>query len=85
MRESEVRLFITECLIKRGYDMPAFQDKVPLDFDFIKAGIVDSLGLLGFVLELEERFGISISDDDIVTQEFRTVEGLTNMIVRKIL
>jgi acyl carrier protein len=80
---SEIRLFIAELLIKHGYKMPQFPSYMPMNFDYIRAGIVDSLGLLEWVLELEDEFKVELSDDDVASVEFRTVDGLTNLIERK--
>jgi acyl carrier protein len=70
---------VTEALCRRGMARPAVAD-----FNYVKAGIVDSLGLLGFVLELEEVFSITLTDDEIASPEFRTLGGLMNLIERKL-
>jgi acyl carrier protein len=53
------------------------------DFDYIESGHVDSIGLIHFMLGLEENFGIEISDDDMQSDEFRTIGGLAALIGRK--
>ena len=61
---------------------------LPLDFDdstdFIADGIVDSIGIIKFVLEIESRFGIEILDADIEGCRFRTLSGLATMIAAKL-
>jgi acyl carrier protein len=51
--------------------------------DFIKTGIVDSVGIIKFILEIESRFDIEITEADIETDDFRTVRGLVALIERK--
>ncbi len=36
-----------------------------------------------FVVELEQEFGIQISDDDIMLPDFKTIGGLSSMIESK--
>jgi len=52
--------------------------------DYIAIGAVDSLSLLHFVIELENELGVEISNEEIVLPEFRTVGGLTDLMLRKV-
>lgn len=70
---------IAGMLVRRGYKRP-----VVADFNYVKGGIVDSLGLLEFVLELEDAFSITLTDDEIATEEFQTIGGLMDLIERKL-
>ena len=54
------------------------------DLDFIKEGIVDSLSLLRFVLDLEKAFAIELSNEEIASLEFRTFAGVCAIIERKL-
>jgi D-alanine--poly(phosphoribitol) ligase subunit 2 len=78
MRDS-IRFFVLSLLEKKS--------RLPTDFDnasdFIKAGIVDSIGIIKFILELEAEFDIEISEIDIESDGFRSVQGLVTMINRK--
>jgi acyl carrier protein len=51
--------------------------------DYLDEGIVDSIGIIKLVLDIESRFGIEIYDTEIQSTEFRTVQGLCAMISRK--
>ena len=53
------------------------------DYNYVKAGLVDSLGLLRFVLELEEFFGIEFNNAEVASNEFKTLGGLCDLIERK--
>ncbi|WP_426147319.1 acyl carrier protein [Polaromonas sp. DSR2-3-2] len=78
--QDSIRLFVLGLLQKKS--------RLPKDFDdtsdFIKAGIVDSIGIIKFILELEFRFNVEIEDADIESEGFRSVQGLVTMIDRKV-
>lgn len=77
--QDSVRPFVLELLKKKSRLPKEFDDAS----DFIKTGIVDSVGIIKFILELESRFDIEITETDIESAEFRTVQGLVAMIKRK--
>ena len=47
-------------------------DETPL----LDSGILDSLGLLRLVVFLEERFGITLDDTDLLPENFATVNSI---------
>jgi D-alanine--poly(phosphoribitol) ligase subunit 2 len=77
--QTEIRPFVLALLGKKAPLPRGFDDVT----DFIDAGIVDSIGIIKFVLELESRFEIEISEADIESDEFRTVQGLVEILRRK--
>ena len=52
-------------------------------FDYIEAGYVDSLGLLAFIADLEDHAGVDIGEADVLSPAFRTVDGLTRLLLAK--
>ena len=60
--------------------------KPDVDFDenteLIKNKIFDSLGMISLVAELSDEFDIEITAEDIVPENFETVQTLYNMIQR---
>ena len=52
-------------------------------FRFMESGHIDSLGVMKFIVQLEEKFGIVISDEDMLSDDFRTVGGLSKLIAEK--
>jgi D-alanine--poly(phosphoribitol) ligase subunit 2 len=80
MAIEDIRTFVVSLLRRKGDLPPGFDDST----DFIADGIVDSIGIIKFVLEIESRFGIEILDADIEAGQFRTVRGLTAMIAAKL-
>jgi acyl carrier protein len=45
---------------------------------------LDSMAVLEVVLELEQRFGITIEDDDVTADVFETLASLTAFVDRKL-
>lgn len=76
----KIRQFIVKYISKKG-KLPA---GINLDeFNYIDTGYIDSMGVLKFVVALEQEFDIHISDDDIMLPEFKTIGGLVSMIKNK--
>lgn len=76
----EIKQFIVKYISKKG-KLP--QDINLDEFNYIDTGYVDSMGILKFVVELEQEFGIEICDDDIMLSEFKTIGGLVKLIEDK--
>lgn len=57
----------------------------PVDASFLENGIVDSMNILELVMFVEESFGISVSDSDIVPDNFDSVSKMAKYIQSKIL
>ncbi len=70
---------VANALMQRGVSA----GNLTSDYDYIKSGHVDSLSLLRFIIELETALGVSISNEDIVSPEFRTAGGLVALLERK--
>tara|TARA_Y100001935_G_scaffold154325_1_gene127250 strand:+ start:36 stop:263 length:228 start_codon:yes stop_codon:yes gene_type:complete len=66
------------------------QKKIPekkfekkLDYWFIDEGIVDSINLIRFILEIESKFKIKLTSKDTQSDNFRTINGITKIINKK--
>jgi acyl carrier protein len=53
------------------------------DASFLEEGIVDSTGVLEMVMFVEETFNIEVNDDEIVPDNFDSVNALATFIARK--
>jgi acyl carrier protein len=53
------------------------------DDHLLANGILDSLGVLDLVGFLEQEFGISISDEDLLPEHFETLRRLTAFVEEK--
>jgi acyl carrier protein len=48
--------------------------------DLLESGIIDSLGILDLVAFVEKEFGIAVSDEDLLPENFNSVEHLTAFV-----
>ena len=76
---NKIRTNAVPLLMKRSEDPAMLTD----DFDYFAAGLVDSLSLLRFVLELESQLGLTLTNEDILDPRFRTVGGLIDILEKK--
>lgn len=52
----------------------------PDDVSFLAEGIVDSTGVLELVFFVEETFGLTVPDSDLIPQNFDSITNLANYI-----
>ena len=48
--------------------------------DLLSAGILDSLGILQLVAYIDQTFGIEVPDEDVVYENFNSVNALTEYL-----
>ena len=78
---SRVREFILDRL-QREY---SFKDGTDIDaINFVDEGYMDSLGLLQFIGEMEDEFGIEFTDEELESGSFRIVGELIAMVEKKL-
>lgn len=78
--EEEIKDFVVNYIEKKG----KLPQGVNLDeFNYIDSGYIDSMGIIKFVIALEEKFDVEISEDDMMLNEFRTIGGLVKIIKGK--
>ena len=58
-------------------------ESISPDDDLIMQGIIDSLGIMKLVAYLEDTCKIIISDDDLIPENFQTIERLEKLIEMK--
>jgi len=51
--------------------------------NLIESGVIDSLGIQLLVSYLEKNFSITIADDDLVPDNFETIEAIWSLINSK--
>ena len=74
---SKVREFIVENFLFG--DGEALRD----DTSFMEEGIIDSTGILELVFFLEETFGFSIEDDELVPENMDSLQNIARFVERK--
>lgn len=53
------------------------------ELTLIENRVIDSMGLLRLVSWLEDTFGVSIPDEEIVPSNFGTIAGIAELVARK--
>ena len=53
------------------------------DMSFLQEGILDSMGILEIILYLEERFGVTVAEDEMVPQNLDSINNLLGYVERK--
>jgi acyl carrier protein len=53
---------------------------IQMNDDLLSAGIIDSLGVLQLVAFIEEQFNIQMPDEDVVLENFQSVNSLANYL-----
>ena len=69
--ETVINDYISRELVPDAALLPLANDTSLLD-----SGIIDSLGLVRLVVFLEERFGITIGDTDLLPENFASVNAI---------
>lgn len=57
--------------------------KIGFDDLLLESGILDSLGVLSMVTYIETEFGITVLDEDLVPENFQTLEHIEAYVRRK--
>lgn len=50
------------------------------DTDLIEDGVLDSLGIMSLIMDIEDRFGIKIDIEKIELKDFQTLETVTILV-----
>jgi acyl carrier protein len=53
------------------------------DEDLLARGIIDSLGVLKVIVALENMFGIEVMDEDVVPENFQSLNCLAKFVEQK--
>lgn len=53
------------------------------DEDLFASGVLDSLGVLQLVLFLEEQFGVKVPDEDVVLENFQSLDAMARYLDSK--
>jgi len=76
--EEKIRAYIAENILfsKNGYTHAD-------DASFLENGIIDSMNVLELVVFVEENFGITVDDQEVVPENFDSVSSLAGYVRKK--
>jgi len=55
----------------------------PADVDLFAAGVLDSLGLVELLVQLEQRLGVRVEMEELDVDAFRTIASIAAFVTRK--
>ena len=58
-------------------------DSLKEDTSFLESGIIDSTGILELVMFIEETYGISVEDDEIIPENLDSISNVVAYVNRK--
>ena len=58
--------------------------RVTRDLSFLESGTIDSTGMLELVAFIEEKYGISIGDRELVPENLDSVSNVSRFVARKL-
>ena len=58
-------------------------DSVAHDLDLLAGEVIDSLGIVQLISFLEGKYGIKVDDDDLVPENFRSVDSIVMFVEKK--
>ena len=76
--EDKVRNYILE-----NYLFTEDQSELNSEDSFLEKGIIDSTGILEIIFFLEEEFGLSIDDDEMIPENLDSVNNIVKFINSK--
>jgi acyl carrier protein len=76
--ESRVRRILGD--VRARGDVGALSDMDSL----LRAGVLDSLAMVGLVAELQQVFGIQVEDDELVPEHFDSVRAIAELVRAKL-
>ena len=83
MNKSKIKAYVINLLNK--FRLIESNGRKNIDkFDFIDSGHLDSIEILKFNLEIEKKFKIRFKPIETTLKSYKTVEGLTSIIYKKL-
>jgi acyl carrier protein len=76
--EQSVRAFITENFMLSDSDL-----EISSTESFLEKGLIDSMGVLEIVDFIENEFGFSVSDEDLLPENLDSIQLITAFVTRK--
>lgn len=67
-------------VLQSAYSDAEIQDNTLI----FKEGFFDSMGFVMLISFLDESFGISVSDEELIEENFESIDAITNFVGRKL-
>ena len=70
------------CSSDNGRDVDP--SSLDIEGDLIEDGIIDSLGLFSIIGFMEETFGVTVANEDVVTENFGSITSMARYVLRNV-
>jgi len=77
---STIKEIIKEHILQASF---ADKDKIQDDSLIFKEGYFDSMGFVVLITFIEDRFGITATDEDLIEDNFESINAITSYILKK--
>lgn len=77
--EQDLRQFLADNFI-----LESGGDALGVDESLTQAGVLDSMGVLELIMFIEERFGVSVPDEDTLPENLDSVGRLVEYVSRRL-
>ena len=81
MNEPEVADGIEE-FVRKHFSVSASDPNFGRQTDLFDGGYVDSVGLAEMLGFIEERFGVTVPDEELLSEEFASIDGIARTVCR---
>lgn len=71
-----------EAFVREQFGIPANDPKFGREVRLFERGYVDSIGVAEMLAFIEETFGVTVPDDDLLSDDFTTVDGIARIVRR---
>ena len=78
---SAVGLRVKSYILEAAY---AENEKIQNNSLIFKEGFLDSMGFILLISHLEEEFGIKTNDDDLIEENFESINAIAGFVCRKL-
>ena len=78
--DAEFVTAIRRCLSE---DLRRNVSAIPDEGSLLEAGAIDSVAVLELVALLEQRYGITVADDELVPENFETIQAIAAFVAGK--
>ena len=75
--------YIIELLEKKG-TIPGKNIQEKKEYNYIESGYIDSISIIQFIIQIESHFSINLFPEDTVSEKFKTIGGLIEIIQKKL-
>lgn len=79
IKKLEIKNFLFKIIFKKKENVSKFENK-----NFMSLNSIDSMSILKIILKIEDKFKIKLEDNIIFSNKFKTIKGITDIIIKKI-